>query len=624
VSDVNALLAEAAGHAAAGRVDAALASYRAVLDAAPELAEIHYNVGALHHAKGDAAAAERSFTEALRYRPQWLPAALALAHVLFGAGRYADAQRALEYAVELAPDSVEARGNLGLVLQRRGRADLALPHLQHARALAPLDTHAWFALRGNLLALGRFDEAVEDFLRFESSASLSAELVVTGFAFARAIPDRAYEQKYLALALDWRYRADQTELVAIVLSRLQYFDAPRETLARMYRLYDRVQQENPGADAPLATRRRLRIAGEKIRIGYLSADLRAHVMGRLLRDVLAAHDRSMFSLHLYSLSGEEDALTAEFRTLADSFSALADVDDHSAARLIAAGELDVLVDLMGHSAGSRPDILRWKPAPVIATHLGYHGCIGLSQVDYKITDEYADVADAASYQVETPLPLAGCVLPVRRVEPAVEASTSRAALGIRDDEIVFGAFVALIKLSPRCLALWREILARLPFARIAFSPLAAHEAPRYLRRLGEFGIGAERVLMLPPPRDDADARARYRVIDVVLDTMPYSGGDTTAAALDMRVPVVTRVGERHAERVTYSLLAHLGVADTVAHSDDDYVALACRLAQDAVWRAGIAEAIAARLPASGLADPAAHARSLEAAYLRALGAPPKA
>ena len=108
-----------------------------------------------------------------------------------------------------------------MTLQRRGNADAAQRYLERARSLAPGDTHAWFALRGNLLALGRQDDAIEDFQRFEADAPLSAELVVTGLAFARAIADPAYESKYLALALDWPYRANQVELLAVVLSRLQ-------------------------------------------------------------------------------------------------------------------------------------------------------------------------------------------------------------------------------------------------------------------------------------------------------------------------------------------------------------------------------------------------------------------
>jgi len=626
MTQLDTLLADAAAHASAGRIDAALAAYRSALAISPTLGEVHHNVGALFYAKGDTLHAERSFALAMQHRPRWIAAPLAMGHLLFEAGRFADAQRAFERAVSIDGQSVEALGNLGLTLQRRGNADAAQRYLERTRSLAPGDTHAWFALRGNLLALGRLDDAIEDFQRFEADAPLSAELVVTGLSFARAIADPAYETKYLALALDWPYRADQVELLAVVLSRLQYHDVPREAIARLYRAYDGLQQRNLGAALAPSTLRAATAPGGRLRVGYLSADFRAHVMGRLLLDVLGAHDRSRVSLHLYSLSAQarDDALTARFRELADAFTGLADMDDASAARTIDAEGIDILVDLMGHTAGSRPGILLRKPAPLIATHLGYHGCIGLSQVDFKITDAHADAADAAQYQIEAPLALEACVMPVRHVAPAKETALGRvgerAAFDIADDAVVFAAFVSWIKLSPRCLALWREILARVSSAKLVLSPLGAREAPRYLRRLEAFGIGADRVAVLPPAVDDAHARARYRMVDAVLDTLPYTGGDTTAAALDMGVPVITRVGERHAERVTYSLLAHLGVTETVAHSDEEYVALGCRIAQDAAWRASIAAAIVERLPASGLADPARHARALESAYRRALAA----
>ena len=183
---------------------------------------------------------------------------------------------------------------------------------------------------------------------------------------------------------------------------------------------------------------------------------------------------------------------------------------------------------------------------------------------------------------------------------------------------MFGAFVSLLKLSPRCLALWREILERVPGSVLAFSPGSASEHALYRRRVAGFGIEPGRVLFIPRAADEASDRARYFLVDVVLDTMPYTGGDTTAAALDMAVPVVTRVGERHAERVSLSLLSHLGVTDTAARSDEEYVAIACRLASDAAWRASVAARIRDSLPRSGLADTRHYASLLEDAYARAL------
>jgi len=117
---------------------------------------------------------------------------------------------------------------------------------------------------------------------------------------------------------------------------------------------------------------------------------------------------------------------------------------------------------MGHSGSSRPAILLYKPAPVIITHLGNHGAVGMRQVDFKLTDAHADLPDAHRYQIEAPLALDGCVLPFRRVAAAPEAPVTRAGLGLREEAIVFGVFVSLLKLSPRCLGLWKRILDAVP------------------------------------------------------------------------------------------------------------------------------------------------------------------
>jgi protein O-GlcNAc transferase len=617
---VRELLARAAAEAETGRIDDAIASYRSVLEIAPTLAGVHHNCGTLLFARGDYEGAVRSFEEATKQRPSWTAPWLAVGQVHFHAGRYADAQEAFERALVLDANSLEAMGNLGLTLQRRNRWNAALPYLQRARALAPTDTRAWFALRTSLLLLGRVVEAVEDFLRFEPGAPLSAELVTTGLMFSRFVGDPAYEAKYLPLALEWPYRPDQADLAAVTVSRAQYCDLQRETLLELYLRYDSAQQLSRTAFEPVVGTRRT--ADGRMRIGYLSADFRAHVMGRLMREVLDAHDTTRVSLYLYSLAPaqNEDALTGEFRAICERFVNLAEVDDRAAARLIAGDEVDVLVDLMGHSSFSRPGILLWKPAPVAVTHLGYHGCVGLSQVDFKLTDAVADLPDAASFQIEAPLSLDCCVMPVRRVgAPSGSVpGLTRAELGIADTAIVFGAFVSLLKLSPRCLALWRDILERVPRAVLAFSPGNVSEEMLYRNRVAGFGIDPGRVIFIPRGTDDHGDRARYRLIDIVLDTMPYTGGDTTAAALEMGVPVVTRVGLRHAERVSFSLLFHLGVTDTVTHSDPDYVAIACRLADDAAWRSGIAARIADRFASSALTDMRRYAACLEDAYARAI------
>jgi protein O-GlcNAc transferase len=614
------LLASAAQNAAAGRVDDALANYRGALKRSPALAEVHYNVGVLLARKGDLDGAERSLDQALRLKPSWAQAYLALGHLYFRQARYADAERSFGRAATHAPASAEALFNLATSRDRQRRWDDALPPLKAAREIAPANEDIWFALRGHLLLFQREEEAFDDFRRFEANAALSARIVAAGLLSARIAPGADYEDKYLPLALDWPYQPGEAAYAAVAVAQAQYFDVTREQLLHVYQTHDRVRQAERGSIADFAAPLSAGAAGRQVRIGYLSADFRSHVMGRLMLEVVRRHDTGRFSVHAYSLAVREieDEVTGQFRACCAGFRRLDDVDDASAARLIADDGIDILVDLMGHSGSSRPAILLYKPAPVIITHLGNHGTLGMRQVDFKLTDAHADLPDAHCYQIEAPLALDRCVLPFRRAAAAPEAPVTRAELGLAEDATVFGTFVSLLKLSPRCLLLWKRILDTVPHSVLAFSPTRTALQALYRQRLESFGIAAERIVFVPWAQDEAIDRARYRLIDVVLDTLPYTGGDTTAAALDMGVPIVTRVGARQAERMTYSLLAHLGVTATVAHNDDDYVMIAVRLARDRQWRDAVAAEILAALPVSGLADADRYTRSLESAYERAL------
>jgi predicted O-linked N-acetylglucosamine transferase (SPINDLY family) len=162
------------------------------------------------------------------------------------------------------------------------------------------------------------------------------------------------------------------------------------------------------------------------------------------------------------------------------------------------------------------------------------------------------------------------------------------------------------------------VFARVPNAVIAFSPVHPGLRDVFVHLAGLAGIAAPRVVFVPQGRDDAENQARYRVVDFVLDPLPYGGVNGTLEALDMGVPVVTLVGRRHAERTSYSILANLGVLDTVAQSGADYVSIAVRLATERAFMRRVRGRIAEGLRSSPLTDMGAHTRHLEEAYVRAL------
>jgi len=596
----------------------AVAIYDALLREDPAQPELHYNRAVALYKSGAHGAAEQAFLRAGMLRPRWNAPPLALGQLYSDARRYAEAERCLRVAASLAPDLGAVHRDLGVTMMRLGRTPDALPSLRRARELLPADERTWLLLRNALIECGRDQEALEDFLRFEPQATLSAKVVGVGLSAARMMPGETLEEKYLRLALDWPYTAADTQVLSSVLGSIQYYDVAREDILRLYRTYDELMQAQRGGRPDLAPGLSPSARSARpLRVGYLSANFRNHVMGWIMLDVVSRHDRRNFEPYAYSIGAldHEDAITAAFRDKTAGFVRLADCDDRAAAQRIAEDRLDILVDLMSHSGGARPAILVHKPAPVIIEHLGLHGAIGLRQADFRITDDIADQPDADLWQIERPLPMHGAVIPVRRVavtNPPFDASTR-----LEGATIVFGAFASLSKLSPRCLRAWRRILDGVGGAVLLFSPYVDWEQECYIRRAASFGIDESRLRFAAAIQTERVDRARYRLVDVALDAFPYTGGDSAAAALAEGVPFLTLCGQRHAERVATSILTHLGITDTIAHTEDDYVAIAITLALDSARRREMSERIRAAVPRDASSAMDAYAKNFEDALERA-------
>ena len=190
--------------------------------------------------------------------------------------------------------------------------------------------------------------------------------------------------------------------------------------------------------------------------------------------------------------------------------------------------------------------------------------------------------------------------------------------------MVLGEFVTVQKLSPRCLALWRTILERVPRALLLFSPSSAGEEPGFRRQLAGHGIDPARAAFVARGVDEASAQARYALVDLVLDTLPYTGGDTTLAALASGIPVITLAGTRHAERMSASILLHVDLPELVVTREHDYVERAVDLATDVARRAQMAARVAAKFASAAATFPARYTHDLERALEAAMAAPSRA
>ncbi len=595
----------------AQRLDEAENAYRALLVDVPTLWQAWYNLGLLYQHRSAFAEAENSYRKAIALNGQLAEAHNNLGNVLRAQGRPADAVECFRRALSRNPALAQAAFNLGSVQQALGRHDAAIVAFRQVVSRVPRFTLAWDGLWRSQLALGKSDDAAQTFLQWEKVALSSPELVLAGLNSARAMADPGRESHYLALALDWPFEAATPAQISPILALLQYFDVTQADLLRAYKRYDAAIAARAIPSLDVADIR----PDQRLRIGYVSGDFRSHVMGRLMLDVLRRHDLSKFSLHLYSIApvSPHDVATEQFRAMAEEFVDLSGLNDLSAAQRIAKDGMDVLIDLGGHTMSARPEIYTGRPARRMLTHLGYHGALGMGCIDGKVSDVIADPPGNEAWQVDPPIHIDACVFPLVAAPvndaPPLEPPPELAG------KFVFAAFANVLKLSPRCMGAWRRVLDQVPSAMLLFSPFERADRNGLLAACRAAGIDGLRVAFLDIPSGDSRLFRRYELVHGVMDTFPYGGGDTTLAALSKGVPVVTLLGQRHAERIGASMLTHLGLPELVAADLDAFVETSARLATDAEWRQALVDKIQHAMSESDR-HVTRHVRGLEAIYRR--------
>jgi predicted O-linked N-acetylglucosamine transferase (SPINDLY family) len=601
-----------------GLLHEAVSLCEAGLQLMPQEAALWRALGRARLAERDGERARQAFARALD-----VDGADATTHYNHGVAlqmqnRRAWALRAYQRALALDPALYAADFNIGVIFREQRRGDAAISAFEEvlARDLRHVPAHK--ALAETLLESRRLDEWFRAFDRFEAACPDALPMACLALEVCQYRADFAALDRYIdRISRDDFKPSSETELVdclEVLLFLLLYFDVDPDVLRGLYETYAKAAPNVYGRPLELPAQRR----PGRLRVGYLSGDLRNHVMGKMMWSALRHHDRKRFELHFYALSASSDEWTERFKGFADRFQVIEGASERKAAERIAADELDILVDLGTHTRGSKPGILALKPARVQITHVASAGAVGLSTVDFKLTDAFADLPEMQRFQIEALLPMEGCVYPYREIAPAADHPYHRESLGIPPEAVVIGAFVNPLKLSRRCLTLWRQVLEAIPAALLAVSPLSPELRAVSARLFSAVGIGEDRMLVLPQGRNEAQNQARYHVVDFALDPMPYGGANGTLEALAMGIPVVTLVGAKHGERCGYSMLANLSVMQTVATSGSQYVEIAVRLATDAAFMSETRAAIRAGLQASPLTDMVAYARNLERAYERAL------
>ncbi len=308
-----------------------------------------------------------------------------------------------------------------------------------------------------------------------------------------------------------------------------------------------------------------RNSDRRLRIGYVSPDFRDHAVGRFLLPLLAHQDRQHFEVYAYSQVRVHDAMTELFRSQVNQWRSTVSLSDEQLAGLVRQDQIDILVDLAGHSAGGRLLVFARKPAPVQITWLGYPNSTGLNTMDYRITDAFADppgLGDALYSEQLVRLPQTNWVYHPPENGPPPRPGSARAP----DRRplvapVTFGCFNNFAKVTDPMLVLWGRILQAVPGSRLLLKAqgLGSQSArQRTLELFSNGGIDPGRLELRGFAPGRGAHLALYNRVDIALDPFPYHGTTTTCEALWMGVPVITLAGETHVSRVGVSLLSNMG------------------------------------------------------------------
>jgi predicted O-linked N-acetylglucosamine transferase (SPINDLY family) len=328
--------------------------------------------------------------------------------------------------------------------------------------------------------------------------------------------------------------------------------------------------------------------------------------------VLAGHDREAFDVVCYSAGRDPDGLTDTLRQMPLIWRDIAWLDDAASAALIREDGIDILIELGGHTAGNRLTLMAQKPAPVQLTYLGYPNTTGLPAIDYRLTDALADPPGVAeALHSERLLRLDGGFL---AYTPPSNMPPVNPLPALEKEQVTFGSFTNLAKVSDTTLRLWSQVLKATTNSRLlvkarefADDDTRAH----FLGRCEAAGIPAARLQLRAEPTAAAAHYATWHEVDMALDTFPYHGTTTTCEALWMGVPLVTLAGDRHAARVGVSLLHAAGLPQLAAQSPAQFVAIARALAQDLPTVAKLRATMRTRLSRTPLLDARRLTRGIE-------------
>ncbi|EGV30539.1 Tetratricopeptide TPR_2 repeat-containing protein [Thiorhodococcus drewsii AZ1] len=519
------------------------------------------------------------FKRAIEINPDYVEAHINLGTSYKDTNRFDEAMKCYDKALDLNPENPEVHCNRGVALDELGRLGEAVDSQIRALELLPIYPQAHNNLGNVYKNIGLLDDAVSCYRKaLESQPDLKA----------------AYSN--LLLCLNY----DSSISPARIFAEHQAFE--QQLASQVVPL------------PPLSTRNK--DPGRVLRLGLVSGDLRLHSVTFFLLPVLENLSRDQFQVFCYSKSHRRDDVTQALQQASYAWFECSGLSDQELAERIRADEIDLLMDLNGHTSPNALLAFAARPAPVQITWIGYPNTTGLKAMDYRIVDGITDpVSEADAFHSEKLIRLPRGFLCYRPWTSGEDLPVGLPPC-LERNRVTFGSFNNLAKITNTTLDLWGGVMKAVPDARLLLKTHTASDIDvwnRLVAYLADQGIATDRVEMLPRAPSYMEHLVQYQRLDIALDAFPYHGTTTTCEALFMGVPVVSLMGDRHASRVGGSLLTHAGLPELIAESTEDYIRIARDLARDPEslkkMRAGLRD----RLATHPLRDEIGFTRELEQA-----------
>lgn len=568
---------------------------------------VGHRLGYCYLALGNLTAAEDVLRREVRAYPDLIHAYNALGVALIRQQKRDEALAVFREAARRDPGSAEANSNVANVLAELGREAEALPFLQNAAAANPglADVQHNFGVL--LQALRLHEEAID---RFEAALRLEPRLP---YSLSYLVWNELAICRWKALAertVVLRRQVNEDGIAAAPFVHLTLDTLPQE----QRRCAERHVREQVGR-LPTALWRGEIYRHKKIRVAYLSADFGEHATAYLAARLFELHDRSAFEIVALSYGRDDGSpMRTRLERSFDRFIDARNVADADAARALRALDIDIAVDLKGHTTGARPAILAYRPAPVQVNYLGFPGTMGAPFIDYLVADRFVLPPEEQGFYSEKVIYLPDCYQVNDHQRPVAPLRSTRLDVGLPASGFVFCCFNNSYKITPPVFAVWMRLLAALPGSVLWLledNPVA----PGNLRAAAAAAGVAPARLIFAPRVPHGEHLARHRLADLFLDTLPCNAHTTASDALWAGLPVLTTAGQTFAGRVAASLLHAVGVPELVMSSLPDYERMALRLASEPALLAEVRQKLVRERAHAPLFDTERFCRNIETAYL---------